>query len=410
MSAIRPTKNTGLIVDEFLRYANEHLSTVSGVIYTTSNYPPLGQPGPGIIQWQGYNVPGFKESTVIDEELFQEVEIENARIDEEFIERGIPLDEATPVDMVFDETSPNDGLTYDEGGTAPNDDGSPGNGGMDLEENFTTPTEDSNGEISEELEPISDDELKKMIEDSKLSFTETPPGSPPVSQDGNGDFGGFDPNAPLPPMPNVIVDPKKLKEKFMVVTTRVIRELEGGYYHPDMQRKNPAGFKVMGESGETMFGIDRLKGSPATTNPPPAKQFWAVIDAAGARTKWKHLYIPPNPLRDKLVYLAAATMEPEYNRMLNNTISDQNLRNLIGSYDNLLFNFVYAAWNGGGWFQGWARIISAAYTSGMKNPEQLNRLFVAKRVNNAGVLSKKSGNNSLIAQGGRKIAKNMGYA
>jgi hypothetical protein len=321
------------------------------------------------------------------------------------------LDSAEPSGLDFSETSESDGLTFEEGGTAPNDDGSPGNGGMDLESDFTTPTEDSNGEISEELEPISDDELKKMIADSKLSFTETPPGSPPISQDTNGDFGGFDPNAPLPPMPNIIVDPKKLKEKFMVVTTRVIRELEGGYYHPIMQQKNPKGFSIMGDSGETLFGIDRRAGARATTDPPPARQFWAAIDAAGAKTKWPHMHIPPNPLRDKLIYLAAAIMEPEYNRMLNNCIKDQNLRNLINSYDKLLFNFVYASWNGGGWFQGWARVISAAYKGGMTNPEQLTRLFVAKRINNTGILGKKQiSNNFLIAQGGRKIAKNLGYA
>ena len=77
MAAIRPTKNTGLIVDEFLRYANEHLSTITGTIYTTSNFPPLGQPGPGFIQWQGYSVQGFKESTVLEEEIYQEIQIEN---------------------------------------------------------------------------------------------------------------------------------------------------------------------------------------------------------------------------------------------------------------------------------------------------------------------------------------------
>jgi hypothetical protein len=413
MSAIRPTKNTGLIVDEFLRYANEHLSTVTGVIYTTSNYPPLGNPGPGIIQWQGYSVQGFKESTVIDEELFQEVEIENARIDEEFIERGIPLDSAEPSGLDFSETSESDGLTFEEGGTAPNDDGSPGAGGMDLDIGFTTPTEDSDGNISEEFESISDDELDKLIANSKLSFTQTPPGAPPVSQDGYNQPPDFDPNKPLPPMPNIVVDPKKLKEKFMIQTTRVIRELEGGYYHPDMKVKNPKKFACMGASGETMFGIDRVAGSPATTNPPAAKQFWALIDSQGARTKWSHLYIPPNPVRDKLVYLAAGVMEPEFNRMLNRTkdngITEPNLRKMVLSYDSLLFHFIYAAWNGSGWFEGWARIINKAYRKGVTHPEQLTRLMVAKRLDNTGVIGNKS-NNGLIAQGGGKISKLFGYA
>ena len=56
MSAITPTKNTGLIVDEFIRYATDHLRTVSGVVSTTSLYPPAGTPNPGFVNWSGYSV------------------------------------------------------------------------------------------------------------------------------------------------------------------------------------------------------------------------------------------------------------------------------------------------------------------------------------------------------------------
>jgi hypothetical protein len=103
-------------------------------------------------------------------------------------------------------------------------------------------------------------------------------------------------------------------------------------------------------------------------------------------------------------------MEPEFNRMLNSYIKDPNLRKLILSHDHLLFHFIYAAWNGGGWFQGWGRIINAVYKAGTTNPNKLARLMVSKRIDNSGVLSSKSGNNKLIAQGGAKIAKVLGYA
>ena len=167
MSAIRPTKNTGLIVDEFLRYANEHLSTVSGVIYTTSNYPPLGQPGPGIIQWQGYNVPGFKESTVIDEELFQEVEIENTIIDEEFIQKGIPLDSST------------NGLLLDES--------------IDIEDATQVGFTGSNGELPE-LPDLTDEEITQFIEEkdiiyeAELPTDSTNPPDPTAPNDNFGDL------------------------------------------------------------------------------------------------------------------------------------------------------------------------------------------------------------------------------
>jgi hypothetical protein len=382
MAAIRPTKNTGLIVDEFLRYANEHLSTITGVIYTTSNYPPLGQPGPGIIQWQGYSVQGFKESTVIEEEIFQDVEIENAIIDEEFIEKGIPLDSSA------------NGLALDDS--------------IDVSDAADASFLGSDGELPE-LPELTDEEITNFIEEAgvtiepELATTANEPASDNPSDQLNGPInaGG--------PMPEIIVDPTKLKQKFYVVTTRVIRELEGGYYHPQMLRDGRVKDSRYNTSGETMYGIDRKAGAPGTTNPPPAKQFWAAIDAAGAASKWKWCYIPPNPLRDKLVYLAAGIMEPQFKSNLSNYIGDRNLINLINSHDGLLYNFVYASWNGPGWFKGFARIIKAAYAGGMTNPTQLSRLFTAKRLNNVGVIGNKS-NNSLIAQNGKKIAKNLGYA
>ena len=36
MSVIQPTNSTGLIIDDFINYANAHLSTISGIINTIS--------------------------------------------------------------------------------------------------------------------------------------------------------------------------------------------------------------------------------------------------------------------------------------------------------------------------------------------------------------------------------------
>jgi hypothetical protein len=56
MSLIPPTKNTSLIINDFILYATQHLTTVGGVITTTSLYPPIGTPAPGVISWTGYTV------------------------------------------------------------------------------------------------------------------------------------------------------------------------------------------------------------------------------------------------------------------------------------------------------------------------------------------------------------------
>jgi hypothetical protein len=60
MSALPPTNNTTIIIDEFIAYATAHLQTVSGIINTVSLYPPVGTPGPGIVQWNGYFVDSSK--------------------------------------------------------------------------------------------------------------------------------------------------------------------------------------------------------------------------------------------------------------------------------------------------------------------------------------------------------------
>jgi hypothetical protein len=66
MSVIPPTKKTSVIVDDFISYATLHLSTVSGVINTVSLYPPIGTPGPGIINWTGYMVTPAKRGEAGD--------------------------------------------------------------------------------------------------------------------------------------------------------------------------------------------------------------------------------------------------------------------------------------------------------------------------------------------------------
>jgi len=54
-----PNDNAGLMVDQFILAATIHLTTVSGLIQTTSLYPsaPAPAPAPGVIPWVGYLVP-----------------------------------------------------------------------------------------------------------------------------------------------------------------------------------------------------------------------------------------------------------------------------------------------------------------------------------------------------------------
>jgi hypothetical protein len=63
---ISPNDNTALIVDQFILAATIHLTTVAGVVQTTSLYPavPSPLPAPGILPWTGYLVPPASPSAV----------------------------------------------------------------------------------------------------------------------------------------------------------------------------------------------------------------------------------------------------------------------------------------------------------------------------------------------------------
>lgn len=55
---IPPVPTTDVFIDTFILAATTHLSTVQGIVNTTSLYPavPTPIPGPGIVPWFGYTV------------------------------------------------------------------------------------------------------------------------------------------------------------------------------------------------------------------------------------------------------------------------------------------------------------------------------------------------------------------
>ena len=75
MAAINPTDNSALIVDEFIRNATTHLTTVSGIVNTLSLYPPIPTPSPGVVNWTGYIVPPatYTKAEVRDRIILNEI-------------------------------------------------------------------------------------------------------------------------------------------------------------------------------------------------------------------------------------------------------------------------------------------------------------------------------------------------
>lgn len=175
------------------------------------------------------------------------------------------------------------------------------------------------------------------------------------------------------------------------IVAQVIDKLEGGYYHPDMLADGRVKDSRYGASGETMMGIDRKAGGSINTTP-EGIEFWNLIDSENARSTWKWGY-RGGSLESKLTELAGKMIKRNYDEYAQRYLSPEAMK-IVNANPKLLFNFVYAVWNGPGWFQKFARTINDAVTNGTIDPEELAKIAVDARL---------SSGNSLIAQGGRKI-------
>ena len=214
------------------------------------------------------------------------------------------------------------------------------------------------------------------------------------------------------------------KDKFKTVTKLVIDKLEGGYFHPNMRTANPKKFGPYHRSGETMFGLDRHAGHGLYYSTPrksddvlsnlkniesgvytykslEAKEFWTTIDTANAKNNWQWLY-RGGGLENKLKDLTAEIMLPSYEANAKNYL-DATAREIVEKDNRLLFHFIYASWNGSGWFKKFATDMNKAVSSGITDADKLSQVALDSRLKEG--LKKGSLPNSLIAQGGNKIAK-----
>ena len=180
---------------------------------------------------------------------------------------------------------------------------------------------------------------------------------------------------------------------------QVIDKFEGGYYHPNMLLDGRVKDKRYSKSGETMFGIDRLKGG-SINKTAAGKRFWNLIDQANASKLWKWNY-KGGSLAPELKNLAAEMIEPLFNNLSKSYLSQKAI-NIVNNSTGLTFHFIYATYNGSGWFKKFANDISSAIASGIIDPVQLLNVAINSRTKEG--LEKGDPPNSLIAQSGRKIA------
>jgi hypothetical protein len=186
--------------------------------------------------------------------------------------------------------------------------------------------------------------------------------------------------------------PTKFKAgSFEEMASTVIDKLEGGYYHP--QKHKSSG---MGDSGETMMGIDRKHGGNINITP-EGKEFWSLIDKADAKNKWEWNY-KGGPLESKLRNLVIKMIKPLFESYSQRYL-DPEAREIVMKSPGLMFHFIYAVWNGPGWFRKFAEKINEKVKRGVKDPKQLYMTALKSRTESG---------NTLIARSGTKIDDILG--
>lgn len=141
------------------------------------------------------------------------------------------------------------------------------------------------------------------------------------------------------------------EKQFISLTSVVIDNFEGGYYHPDMLKQfNSRSQSLLKYSGETFFGIDYLNGKQLSVYP-EWEQMWRIIhnDRHDNPFKWSYNY-RGGKLELQLKELVASMMFKWFNYLAKKYILAGSM-DAIANDERLIIHFSYASWNGEGWFQ-----------------------------------------------------------
>lgn len=183
--------------------------------------------------------------------------------------------------------------------------------------------------------------------------------------------------------------------KFVVLTGVVIDNFEGGYFHPNMKaRMSDRDQQIIGDSGETMYGLDRKHGATELAHYAGWTEFWNLLDVAGAATKWKHYYIPSEPLKTQLKTLCARIMYGWYGKLQAKYINSAG-EAIIAADDRLIIHFSYASWNGEGWFKNFAQALNVAVATYPHDREKIYQETIKARTLSGNEVMRRQGANML---------------
>lgn len=189
---------------------------------------------------------------------------------------------------------------------------------------------------------------------------------------------------------------KRSNAKMLIPTSTILENIiltvEGGYYNPLMFGKEVKDSRYS-NSDETMFGIDRKNADKILSA--PFFQYLDILD----KSKWKWNYVPK---KESIEYKTLMRLAKDYYNTVYNQLSKKylpkELMKIVEESNLLKAHFLYAVFNGSGWFQFFANKLKDADTTDVKKLEKI------------AIDSRKNGNpkytdsaNSLIAQSVNKI-------
>lgn len=177
------------------------------------------------------------------------------------------------------------------------------------------------------------------------------------------------------------------EDQYRTSAESILDNIEGAYVNPS-KLKGEKEKKIFSSSGETMYGIDRLTGGKKNKTP-KGKEFWRLIDRDKKVNpeKWVRYY-RGGEMEDKLKTLAIDIMEPEFKRLFK-TLSPES-QEIVEADPRLFFHFVYAAWNGSGHFNDFAKAINRRVREGNDDPDYLFDAAMNDRIDKGGIIRQKA--------------------
>ena len=199
----------------------------------------------------------------------------------------------------------------------------------------------------------------------------------------------------IPKLPEKLPVLSLTLDAFSGLAELVIKYIEGGYYHPSMKHRfSAASRKKLGDSGETLFGLDRKHGAQLAMYE-EWDQFWSLVDKGKKLKPGLFTYNEKDvPYAGELRRLASAIMYKWFNYLAGKYILVSSMDE-IAADPRLILHFAYASWNGEGWFERYSKALNTAVQMYEGDKEQIWQEAIKARTQSSNSVIRQQGKNMM---------------